>query len=299
MIALGIAALIVARKKKSTERARKRMMNSTTYPGVIEELGLVPLKPLTLTAVKQVGVSTDQNSMYRRTMEDEHVVVDKFADNDNQFYIAVYDGHGGKKTADYVKEHLHVSIAKELKSGDVSIEETFKKTFLAIDTKIKNTNEKSGSTAAVALITVKDGKKLLHTANCGDARIVLKRGKDALRMTIDHKATDPDEQKRIKDMGGIILSDKVGASLAVTRAFGDSELKEWVSAEPYIKSVELGPEDTHLIVACDGLWDVVSDQEAVDQLTSSQSAQELSDKLLKLALAKQTRDNLSVLVVVI
>jgi len=272
---------------------------ASSYPEVINELGLAPPKPpAMLNAVRQVGVSSDQNSLYRRTMEDEHIFVDKFAGEEKQFYVAVYDGHGGRTTAERIKAVLHETIAKELKSGK-SKPDAFKAAFSKVDDDIKITGEKSGSTAAVAIITIEDGKKKLYTANCGDARIVLKRGKQPLRMTIDHKATDPDEQKRIKDMGGLILGDKVGASLAVTRAFGDSELKEWVKADPYIKHVDLNPEDSHLIVACDGLWDVISDQESVDQIVPALNAQEISDKLLKLALEKGTKDNVSILVVAI
>jgi len=292
-----IIAILYTRKKQADYRAKKRMASS--YPEVIQELGLSPPKPPTiLNAVKQIGISSDQNSLYRRTMEDEHIHVDKFGGVETQFYVAVYDGHGGKLAAEKVKANLHEVVAKELKSGK-SVPDAFTAAFEKVDNDIKSTGEKSGSTAAVAVIRVEDGKKKLYTANAGDARIVLKRGKQPLRMTIDHKATDPDEQKRIKDMGGLILGDKVGASLAVTRAFGDSELREWVKAEPYIKSVDLNPEDSHLIVACDGLWDVVSDQESIDQITPSLNAQEVSDKLLKLALEKGTKDNVSILVVTI
>lgn len=119
----------------------------------------------------------------------------------------------------------------------------------------------SGSTAAVALIwTNSRGEQYLDAANIGDARTVLVRSGKAIRMSYDHKATDETERKRIEDNGGVILMDKVSASLAIARSFGDPELKKWVIAEPYCNSIKLTKEDSHVIVACDGLWDVVTDQ---------------------------------------
>jgi protein phosphatase PTC1 len=47
-------------------------------------------------------------------------------------------------------------------------------------------------------------------------------------------------------------SHETGA-LAVTRAFGDRELKKWVIAKPHIYITELEETDTHVIIACDGV----------------------------------------------
>jgi len=95
----------------------------------------------------------------------------------------------------------------------------------------------------------------------------------------------------------MILQDKVGGTLAVSRAFGDHELKQWVKAEPYVKATPLLPEDTHLILACDGVWDVMSDQEAVDLIGADQTAQVISRAIMRRSLEKGTTDNISVIVV--
>jgi len=135
--------------------------------------------------------------------------------------------------------------------------------------------------------------------NCGDARIVLNRGGKAIRLTKDHKPSDPEEQKRIVELGGVILGGKVGASLAVTRAFGDSELKAWVLADPLITETRLQPQDSHLIIACDGLWDVASDEDVIGVIGTQDSAQQISDKLLKHALGHKTKDNVSVIALIL
>jgi protein phosphatase PTC1 len=86
----------------------------------------------------------------------------------------------------------------------------------------------------------------------------------------DHKATDPLEGKRVIEAGGQIINDRVNGMLAMTRALGDHLLKmpvlpnDVVSNVPDITSTDLSPEDSFIIVACDGLWDVLNDQQAVD-----------------------------------
>lgn len=86
----------------------------------------------------------------------------------------------------------------------------------------------------------------------------------------DHKATDPHEAKRVLEAGGSIFNERVNGMLAISRAFGDHQLKapalpnNVVSNTPDITRTELEDTDMFIIVACDGLWDVVDDQESVN-----------------------------------
>jgi serine/threonine protein phosphatase PrpC len=72
-------------------------------------------------------------------------------------------------------------------------------------------------------------------------------------MSFDHKANEPSEVKRIRAIGGYVIQGKVAGSLAVSRAFGDAELKDWVISEPFTKDTTLKPGDKALILACDGV----------------------------------------------
>lgn len=87
---------------------------------------------------------------------------------------------------------------------------------------------------------------------------------DSTRLTTDHRACDPDEVARIEAAGGFVLKNRVLGVLAVTRSMGDHGLKEFVIARPDVKEVtlELNGEG-FIILACDGLWDVMEDEEAV------------------------------------
>ena len=140
-------------------------------------------------------------------------------------------------------------------------------------------------------------RRVLYTANVGDARAVLCRGGKAVRLTYDHKGSDAHEAKRITDAGGFVMNNRVNGVLAVTRSLGDSSMKEFVVGAPYTTETALDSDDEFLIVACDGLWDVTDDQTAVDLIRKVEDAQEASRVLLDYAITNYSTDNLSVMVV--
>ncbi|KAI5455003.1 mgpp2cl-1, protein phosphatase 2C-like protein 1 [Naganishia albida] len=140
-------------------------------------------------------------------------------------------------------------------------------------------------------------KRVLYTANVGDARAVLCRGGKAVRLTYDHKGSDAQEAKRITDAGGFVMNNRVNGVLAVTRSLGDSSMKEFVVGAPYTTETTLDDDDEFLIVACDGLWDVTEDQEAVDLIRNKTDPQEASKILMDHAIQNYSTDNLSVMVI--
>ncbi|KAF6760334.1 phosphatase 2C-domain-containing protein [Ephemerocybe angulata] len=153
------------------------------------------------------------------------------------------------------------------------------------------------STGVTMIVPPGDHRRVLYSANAGDARGVLCRGGKAVRLTYDHKGSDKQEAKRITDAGGFVMSGRVNGVLAVTRSLGDSSMKEFVVGAPYTTETELCDEDEFLILACDGLWDIINDQPAVDLVREIEDAQVASETLLKHALEQHTTDNVTVLVV--
>nr|CAB3265081.1 protein phosphatase 1G-like [Phallusia mammillata] len=129
----------------------------------------------------------------------------------------------------------------------------------------------SGTTAVVALLR----ENKLHVANAGDSRCVLcrKDGK-AFDMSDDHKPEDEKELTRIQNAGGHVNPQgRVNGGLNLSRAIGDHCYKtnknlpleeQMISALPDIRSVELKPGDEFMVLACDGIWNVLSSQEVVD-----------------------------------
>ncbi|KAH9847145.1 protein serine/threonine phosphatase 2C [Lenzites betulinus] len=140
-------------------------------------------------------------------------------------------------------------------------------------------------------------RRVLYCANVGDARAVLCRDGKATRITYDHKASDRKEARRIEKAGGEITDGRVDGVLIPTRALGDPEMKHYVTSVPHTAEIELREMDEVLIIACDGLWDVLEDQEAVDLVRHTQDAMEAAQRLLDEATRRKTSDNVTVLVV--
>ncbi|THV05055.1 protein serine/threonine phosphatase 2C [Dendrothele bispora CBS 962.96] len=151
-----------------------------------------------------------------------------------------------------------------------------------------------------------DARRVLYVANAGDARGVLSRKGTAVRLTKDHKPTDENERERICDAGGIVIRGRVFGTLAVSRSLGDHlsydglHLKDFVIGIPHTSKTVLNDGDEYCIMACDGLWDVISDQEAVDLIRNIPNAQKASEKLVEYALKndrQKTQDNVTVMVI--
>ena len=129
------------------------------------------------------------------------------------------------------------------------------------------------------------------------SRSVISRNGVAERMSVDHKLDDPLEIERVKLDGGIVLEGRVGGQLAVARAFGDYALKnEGVTAQPYVRKHFLRPFDKYLVIATDGVWDVLSDQDAIDLCKDDQTTDQISKDIVKTAIEKGSRDNICCLV---
>jgi protein phosphatase PTC1 len=233
-------------------------------------------------------------------MEDAHMIIDGFNGEATTGYFAIYDGHGGRGAVDFVAKTLHENFLAAYKSHPDKIEEDWKTAYAQTDREIaQNKIMYSGTTTVTALIRKKGDERWLHIANVGDARAVLCRNGTAQRLTYEHKGSDEEEAKRIVQCGGFIVQNRVNGILAVTRSLGDCAMKDYVIGEPYTTDIKLEPTDTHLILACDGLWDVCSDQEALGIVTAERDAESMSKKLLIHALKNGTTDNVSVMVIVL
>ncbi|KAI8086429.1 phosphatase 2C-like domain-containing protein [Halteromyces radiatus] len=248
-----------------------------------------------------IGVTEDRNKRCRRTMEDAHTVITDFNDVARQGFFAIFDGHAGKATAEWCGNHFHETLAECLNnpsSTSETVPEILNKAFLQVDQQVNEKEGKfSGCTAIVAYVQVKDDQRILYTGNVGDARAVLCRQGKAHRLSYDHKGSDAQEAKRITDLGGFMMNNRVNGVLAVTRSLGDSVMKEFVVGNPYTTETPLVEGDDFMILACDGLWDVCEDQAAVDLIKDIKDPQVASQKLLDHALANFSTDNLSVMVI--
>ncbi|KAI9292419.1 protein phosphatase 2C [Neoconidiobolus thromboides FSU 785] len=237
-------------------------------------------------------------------MEDEHCFFHDFGGVKDSGFFAIYDGHAGKAAADFCGANLHKNFNKLIKTNPgIDINEAFNEAFLLTDDQLNGLNTNAGCTAVSSFIrwepSVNDPnkKRVLYTANAGDARAVLCRDGKAIRLTYDHKGSDIQESNRIVSAGGFMMNNRVNGVLAVTRALGDSSMKDFIIGSPFTTRIDITKQDTFLILACDGLWDVCSDQDAVNLISEIEDPQEASKKLLQFALNNFSTDNLSTMVI--
>jgi serine/threonine protein phosphatase PrpC len=164
-------------------------------------------------------------------------------------------------------------------------------------------NANCGTTATLALIL--DSR--LFVAHVGDSRAVLCHEGEAIRLIQDHRPSRPDEAHRIESAGGLIMrtggTARVNGVLAVSRAIGNYiELKKYVIAEPEIFVREVNAKDEFMLMASDGLWDFLSDQESIDiarKLIANpdQTLAQVSKMLVCTACDRGSKDDVCVLVV--
>ncbi|XP_059631010.1 probable protein phosphatase 2C 2 [Cornus florida] len=232
----------------------------------------------------------------REVMEDGYGVMLDILGDPKQAFFSVIDGHGGCAAAEYVVENLGKNIVKALEEED-ELEAAIRGGYLVTDQEFLSQGVSSG--ACVASVLLKDGE--LHVANAGDCRVVLSKKGIANALTSDHRPSREDERFRIENSGGYVHCRngvwRVNGSLAVSRAVGDLHLKEWIISEPEIKKLPLTSDSEFLIIASDGLWDKVNDQEAVDVVLRETDSLKSCRKLVDLSSSRGNIDDITVMVI--
>ncbi|KAJ6948628.1 protein phosphatase 2C 25 [Populus alba x Populus x berolinensis] len=240
----------------------------------------------------------------REAMEDRFSAVVDLEGDPKQAFFGIFDGHGGAKAAEFAAGNLDKNILDEVGSRDEKeIEDAVKHGYLNTDAQFLKEDCRGGSCCVTALIR----KGNLVVSNAGDCRAVMGRGGVAEALTTDHRPSREDEKDRIESMGGYVDlihgTWRIQGSLAVSRGIGDRDLKQWVIAEPDTKIVTIKPEDEFLILASDGLWDKVGNQEAVDLARSLCIGVEKADplsackKLADLSVSRGSCDDISVMLI--
>ncbi|KAI5058504.1 hypothetical protein GOP47_0026674 [Adiantum capillus-veneris] len=270
----------------------------------------------------------------------------------NLHFFAVYDGHGGSQASNYCTERMHHALAEEMSSlslaskndcdtsnGATSCsawEKVMSSCFSKVDQEVGGVcphgqcndvgegtatccgdsiaPENVGTTAIVAIVS----SCQIVVANCGDSRAVLSRDGEAIPLSKDHKPERDDETSRIEAAGGRVIywdGYRVGGLLALSRSIGDRYLKRYVVSEPEVTCLQRTEDDECLILASDGLWDVISNDTACEiarkcldssrkkRASGSSSIGEdpasaaVAALLVKLAYSRGSKDNISVVVI--
>lgn len=201
-------------------------------------------------------------------MEDSHTHILSLPDDQDAAFFAVYDGHGGANVAQYAGQNLHKLIVNRAEYKD-DIAAAMKMAFLEIDDAMladeSMQDQGAGSTAVTCLIR----NNRLYCANAGDSRMIACINGKLDSLSYDHKPNDTDELKRICDGGGFVENNRVNGNLALSRALGDFVFKrnknkmpedQIVTAKPDVQEREIGEDWEFAVLACDGIWDVLTNE---------------------------------------
>lgn len=261
----------------------------------------------------KVGSSCMQG--WRIHMEDSHTHILSLPDDPGTAFFAVYDGHGGANVAQYAGKHLHKFVTKRPEYGD-DVKRALQRGFLDIDEAMLNDEslkEQMAGSTAVAVMVKNDR---LYCANAGDSRAIACINGKLDVLSFDHKPNNASELERIKRAGGYVEYNRVNGYLALSRALGDFSLKrngdklpeeQVVTAYPDVEERAVGEGYEFMVIACDGIWDVLPSQSVMEfvltEIAQGIYPQNICENLMTRCLAPDCQmggiggDNMTVIIV--
>lgn len=271
----------------------------------------------------------------RKVNEDSHVIITNLngetKDKYNCNIFGVFDGHGidnGKIISKFLSKIMPLHLTNS------NVEYPLKKNYVKnlytstqniIKDKLKKFAHSNGSTCLIVCQYKYNNALWLDILNTGDCRcIISKQDKQlrtsllkvnclsfsAIQLTKDHKPHWPDELTRITRLGGSVKFDGVDwriGDLSVSRSFGDIELEKYVTYMPDLFRHKIDKDDRFMVLACDGLWDVMSNQDVVNFITNYsydintwkpiKPKDNIAKKLGEYAIKLGSTDNITIIIV--
>ena len=238
-------------------------------------------------------------------------------------FFAIADGHAGIDAALLLKENLKqhlvdLSTIRALYANKTvsqrEVEEEVSSMCDEIDRKMWKEGITGGTTANVVIVT----EEKLIFINIGDTKGIMVRNNEVAFESVDHKPESQIENNRILATGGFVKNGRINAKLNVSRAFGDFRLKmnktplsifafqqhqhdQPVIVAPDVKVMTRTASDNFIAIGCDGIFDVLSAAQLAsmsrERVGVHGSTSRLSGEIIQTALAKNSKDNLSVLLI--
>ncbi|CAG9114693.1 unnamed protein product [Plutella xylostella] len=235
----------------------------------LDNAQLSTLPPPPPPHLRELKTTSAAHKNTRRVMEDRHVEIGNLealfgieTTEPTSFY-AVYDGHAGSAAAVYCAAHLHQYLV-ESPHFKTDLRHALRDAFLRTDGEfVSKSNQERANGGSTAVVIVVRGKTL-HAAWAGDSQALLAKRMRLMQLVHPHKPSRQDEKDRIEASGGTVMywgTWRVNGQLAVSRAIGDAQYKPYVTAKPEIASVDLDGDEDFVVIACDGLWDFVSEDQ--------------------------------------
>ena len=246
--------------KKNKNIKEKRQNQATEYETIKENYTIKHCN-----CVLEYSFREDQNIDSEILMEDKSKSIENFNNDKNQMIFEIFDGQ------------LNI--------------------------------EGLGSTGTlVHVIWEGEDDLAVYSANVGDSRVCLISPEHIIRLSYDHRTSDEKEKKRILEAGMEIIEDRICGTLMLTRIFGNYEYKEnedndsdnkGLICEPFISkiNIDLNIENQFLILASDGIWDILSEEEIQQIIQKYNETQKICSMIIKKCIRKSAWDNMSIFAV--
>lgn len=241
----------------------------------------------------------------RFAMEDAHAAEYPFAHDAQEAFFGVFDGFAGRDCAAAATRAVPEALAANLAAAGgvrADLSALWPKVFADADAALR-AHEYVGCTCTAVLVWACGGARYVQAANVGDSNAYLFRGDTALMLSTEHKVTSAAERARIQAMGVEMAPGQTRINgVAVARALGTHFIKDerlGIVATPSVSpAYRLQPDDHFVVIASDGLWDVISGQAACEMVRDLPDAAAMATRLLRYAVScSKCVDNVTVVVV--
>lgn len=249
---------------------------------------------------------------FRIDMEDHHTICLRLPNHPNHAFIGLYDGHSGAAASKILSQKFwrEIDLLTEItKSNLDDIVRTMDQQWS------KDARRAEGSTVLFAVIERPNNNSKFYKVLVGwggDSRGIAVKGGKLEDLTIDHKPSNPEEKARIENANGWVNNDRVDGELAVSRSFGDWNMKDdnngtlryhelKVTCVLEFKEIELEEGDC-VLLSCDGLTEQLENKDIFDKLMELKKkypndADRVLDGLMQRALESGSKDNMSTILV--
>lgn len=274
-------------KEKSQKTVNRRNEKSKSCNLGLDKLHLLPI----------INSSTVefQNSKHRQTMEDKCYSCLNYMGENSKKLFAVFDGHGGDACVILSAERFPDIFSKYIRELGSNIDYCLKQSFASLD---KESKEKCCYSNGCTLTCIFISNKMLYCANVGDSSCLLVTNNSAYKISYDHTCIDESEIKRVISAGGKIFEERVDGIIAISRTIGDHELKgKGLISDPYLYKHGIGENDKYVIIASDGVWDVINESDIYKVCKDKKEPEMIAKKILQDSIDNGTTDNVSCIVI--
>ena len=262
--------------------------------------------------VLEYSFREDQNIDSEIIMEDKSKSIENFNNDKNQMIFEIFDGHGGDEMSTYLQNNLAQIYKQNLLLNKGNIILSLKNAFRDADDEMRNQLNIEGLGSTGTLVHIRwesENDLVVYSANVGDSRVSLISPEHIIRLSYDHRTTDEKEKKRILESGLEIIDNRINGTLMLTRIFGNYEYKnnnedneedendnKGLICEPFISkiNIDLNIENQFLILASDGIWDAINEEEIQHIIQNHYDTQQICSITIKKCLRNEAWDNLSI-----